>query len=44
MSMGGDGHVEVKDQAGKFVLLSNDNICAMKSDNLYDDIYQRVIK
>ena len=35
MSMGGEVHVEVEDQYGKFILLSNDNIDAMKKDDLY---------
>ena len=30
MSMSGEGHVEVEDQSGKFVILSNGNIDALK--------------
>ena len=41
MCMGEEGHVEVKDQSGKLVLLSNENIYAMKKDNFYADIFQR---
>ena len=44
MSMGGKGLVEVEDQSGKFVPLSNDNIYAMKKDELYDNILHRRIK
>ena len=44
MSMGGEGPVEVEDQAGKFVLLSNEKIDAMNKDYLYAEILQRGIK
>ena len=33
MCMGEEGHVEVKDQSGRLVLLSNDNIDAMDKDD-----------
>ena len=42
--MGGEVHVEVKDQYGKFVIISNDNIDAIKKDDFYAGIFQRVIK
>ena len=44
VSMGGEGATEVKDQAGKFVPLSNNNINAMKKDQLYTEILQRGVK
>ena len=40
MSMGGEGHVELEKQYGRFVPLSNKNIDAMKKDSLYADILQ----
>ena len=40
MSMGGEGRVEVEYQAGKFVLILNDNTDAMKNYNVYDDHFQ----
>ena len=40
VSMGGEGHVEVEDQAGDFVLLSNDKIDAMKKDYIYADFFR----
>ena len=42
--MGGAVHVEVEDQARKFVPLSNAIIYAIKKDNLYAEILQRGIK
>ena len=36
--MGGEGHVEVEDQAGEFVLLTNERIGAIKKDYLFADI------
>ena len=42
--MGGAVHVEVEDQARKFVPLSNAIIYAIKKDNLYAEIFQRGIK
>ena len=44
MSMVGEGNVEVEDQTGNFILLSNDNIDEMKNYNFYADIFQRRIK
>ena len=44
MSVGGQGHVEVKDQSGEFILLSNENIDAMRKDDFYAELFQRVIK
>ena len=38
VSMGGEVTTEVKYKAGKFVPLLNDNINAMKKDQLYADI------
>ena len=42
MYMGGEGHVEVKDQAGKFVPLSNCEIDATKEDQLYAELLRIV--
>ena len=42
--MVGEGHVEVKDQAVKFIPLSNGEIDATKKDQLYAEILQRGIK
>ena len=36
--MGAEGTTEVEDQAGKFVLIFNDEINAMKKYQFYDDI------
>ena len=44
VSTGGEGHVEVKNQAGKFVPLSNDKIDATKKANFYAALLQRGIK
>ena len=44
MSMGGEGRVEVEYQAGKFVLLYNENINLMNKDNWCADILQRGIE
>ena len=44
VSMGGEGHAEVKDQAMKFIPLSNGEIDATKKDQLYAEILQRGIK
>ena len=44
VSMGGEGHVGVEDQDGKFVLLSIDKIDATKKDGFYAGILQRGIK
>ena len=38
--MGGEGHGEVKYQAGKFVPLSNCEIDATKEDQLYAELLQ----
>ena len=40
--MGGEGHGEVKDQAGRFVPLSNCEIDATKEDQLYAELLQIV--
>ena len=42
--MGGEGATEVKYQAGKSVPLSNNEINAMKKDQLYADYLQKGIK
>ena len=42
--MGGEGHAEVGDQAGKFVQISNIDIDAMNKYNLYADILHIVVK
>ena len=44
VSMGGKGHIEVEDQSGKFVPLSNYKIGAAKKEYLYADHFQRGIK
>ena len=44
MSMGGEGHAEVKYQSGNFVPISNSDIDAMKKDQLYAEILRRGIK
>ena len=44
MSMVGEGHSEVEDQAGKFVIIYNDKIYAMNQDQLYTNIFQIGIK
>ena len=44
MYMVGEGHVEVEDQYGKSVPLSNEKIDAKKYDNCFADIFQRGIK
>ena len=44
VSLGGKGHVGVKDQDRKSVLLSNYNIDAMKKDNFYAEILKIGIK
>ena len=41
MSVLGDIHVEVKDQAGKFVPISNGKIDATKKEKFYDEILKR---
>ena len=38
--MGGEGHVEVEDQSGRFILIYNENVDAMKKDVFYDDIFR----
>ena len=38
MSMGRTGHVEAEYQAGGFVLISSENVAAMKKDNFYADL------
>ena len=38
VSMGEEGHVEVKDQGGEIVILSNDKIDATKEDSFYAEI------
>ena len=38
MYMGGEGHDEVKDQAGNFVPISNGEIDATKEDQLYAEL------
>ena len=43
MSMGGKVHVKVEDQDGKFILLYNDNIHAMREDGFYAENLQRGI-
>ena len=40
MYMGGEGHGEIKDQAGKFVPLSNCDIDATKEDQFYAELLQ----
>ena len=40
MYMGGEGHGEVKDQAGKFVPLPNCDIDSTKEDQLYAELLQ----
>ena len=42
--MGGERHVEVEYQSGKFIPLSNNKIDAMNKDNFYARILQREIK
>ena len=42
LSMRGKGHIGVQDQAGGFVITSNDNIDAMKKDGLYAEIFREV--
>ena len=44
MSVGGEVHVEVEYQAGKFVPLSNENIYSMKKDYFCSDFFQKGIK
>ena len=44
MSMGGEGHAEVKYQSVDLVPLSNIDIDAMNKDQLYAEILQRGIK
>ena len=39
--MGGQEHVEVKYQAGKFVPLSNGDIDEINKDQLFADIFQK---
>ena len=41
MSVGCNGHVEFKYQAGEFIILSNEKIDAMKKEYSYADIFQR---
>ena len=42
--MVGEGNVEVEDQSGKFVPISNYKIDATEKDNFYDEIFQKGIK
>ena len=40
LSTGGEGHSEIKDQAGNFFPLSNPGFDAMNKDQLYNELLQ----